>query len=231
MEQQRKPFIISRQKPYVTYILIGLCTLIFIADYVIQLYIAWKYNYDIKLLTALGVKSNELIIRGQWWRLISAVFLHGDISHIGFNMIALFIWGRYIETLYGKWRYIVIFMLAGLLSTAASFAFTQANSLGASGAIYGLFGALLYFRKYDKSLFNKIFGAQVLIYLGFSLFLGFTQPYVDNVGHIGGIVGGYMSARAVGLLTQMHEKRRETLLCYGAYVLIFIALIIIGIYR
>jgi rhomboid protease GluP len=231
MEQERKPFIISRQKPYVTYIFIGLCSLIFIADYASRLYFAWKYNYDIKLLTALGVKSNELIIRGQWWRLVSAIFLHGDLSHIGFNMLALFIWGRHIEALYGKWRYVVIFMLAGLLGSAASFAFTSANSLGASGAIYGLFGALLYFRKYDKSLFDRIFGVQVLIYIAFSLFLGFTQPYVDNTGHIGGIIGGYMSARSVGLLSQMYQKRKETLIYIGAYSLVFIILIVIGIYR
>ncbi len=232
MEQnQRKPFIISRKKPYLTYILIGFCVLVFAMDYILRLYFAWKYNQDLRLLVAFGVKSNALIIRGQWWRLLTAVFLHGDLSHIGFNMLGLFIWGRHLETLYGKWRYLTVFIFAGLLSTAASFAFTAANSLGASGAIYGLFGALLYFRKYDKELFNKIFGVQILIYLAISLFLGFIQPLVDNVGHVGGIVGGYITARAVGLLSQMYIKRKDTIIYWAAYIILFIILIVIGIYK
>ena len=172
MEQpQRKPFFISRKKTYVTYILMGICILVFAVDYGLRLYLAWKYEVDISLLKELGMKSNELIIQGQWWRLFSAIFLHGDLTHLGFNMLALYIWGRHIEVLFGRWRYVVIFLLAGLLSTAASFAFTAANSLGASGAIYGLFGALLYFRKYDKLLFNKIFGVQIFIYIAVTLFL------------------------------------------------------------
>lgn len=230
-ENTRKPFIISRQKPYTTYIIIGLCILIFASDYGLRLYFAWKYNYDLSIIKAIGIKSNELIKMGQWWRIVTAIFLHGDLSHLGFNMLGLFIWGRYIETLYGKWRYIVIFLLAGLLSTTASFAFTQANSLGASGAIYGLFGALLYFRKYDKDLFNKIFGVQILIFIAISLALGFMQPYVDNIGHIGGIIGGYLAANAVGLLSQMYNKPKNSILYYAGYALIFVILIIIGIYK
>jgi rhomboid protease GluP len=119
--------------------------------------------------------------------------------------------------------------MAGIMSTTASFAFTAANSLGASGAIYGLFGALLYFRKYDKTLFNRIFGVQVLIFLAVSLFLGFAMPYIDNVGHIGGIAGGYLAARAVGLLTQAyHDKKRNSIICYAAYFAVLIGLVLTG---
>lgn len=231
MEQPRKPFIVSKKKPLVTYVLIGICVLIFILDFLLRLYFAWKYNADIEILKIFGMKINELIAQGQVWRIVTAIFLHGDITHIVFNMLALYIWGRHIEALYGRGRYITIFFMAGIMSTTASFAFTPANSLGASGAIYGLFGALLYFRKYDKTLFNRIFGVQVLVYLAISLFLGFTMSYVDNVGHIGGIVGGYLAARAVGLLSQVFDKKQSSKICYIAYFAILIGLAAFGMLK
>jgi len=227
-QKPQKPFIVSRKKPIATYVFIGLCVLIFILDYLLKFYFAWKYNAESEIVKAFGMKINELIAQGQVWRIITAVFLHGDITHIGFNMFALYIWGRHIETLYGRWRFVVIFLLAGIMSTTASFAFTSANSLGASGAIYGMFGALLYFRKYDKTLFNRIFGVQILFYLGISLFLGFSMPYIDNVGHIGGLIGGYLAARAVGLLSQVFDKKQNSVICYAAYFVILIALALFG---
>ncbi len=231
MEQPKKPFIISRKKPVVTYTFIGICVFIFISDFLLSLYFAWKYNINIELLKLYGMKNNELIAQGQIWRIVTAIFLHGNFTHIAFNMFALYVWGRHIEVLYGRWRFAAIFLLAGIMSTTASFAFTAANSLGASGAIYGIFGALLHFRQYDKTLFNKIFGVQLFIFLGISLFLGFTMPYVDNVGHIGGLVGGYLAARAVGLLSQAFDKKRNIIICYLAYFIILIGLALIGLLK
>ena len=228
-QQPRKPFIISRKKPIVTYTFIGLCLLIYVVEFLAKLYVAWRFDKNFVLIQYYGMKINELIAQGQVWRLVTAMFLHGNFSHIAFNMLALYIWGRHIETLYGRWRFAVIYMLAGIMSITASFAFTAAPSLGASGAIYGMFGALLYFRKYDKALFNKIFGVQILVYLAISLFFGFTMSYVDNVGHIGGLVGGYLAARAVGLLTQAYyEKKRNSIICYVAYAVVLAVLFIIG---
>ena len=88
---------------------------------------------------------------------------------------------------------------------------------------------MLYFRRYDKTLFNRIFGVQILVFLGISLFLGFIQPYVDNVGHIGGLIGGYLAARSVGLLSQIFDEKRHVVLCYVGYGAVFAALIIIGV--
>ena len=227
----RKPFIISRKKTTVTYVFIGICVAVFIVDFLVKIYFAWKYNLETEYVKYYGMKINELILQGQLWRIVSAIFLHGNLTHIAFNMFALYIWGRHIETLYGRGRFVVIFMMAGIMSTTASFAFTASNSLGASGAIYGMFGALLYFKKYDKILFNKIFGVQVLIYLGISLFLGFTMVYVDNVGHIGGLVGGYLSANAVGLLSQVFDKKRKSLIFYALYSIVLVILALIGLLK
>ncbi len=229
-QEIRKPFLINRKKTLATYILIGICVALFVLDFFIQIYDAATLDVNRSIINEYGMKINSAIKAGEFWRYITAMFLHGSILHIGFNMYALFIWGRHIEVLYGRWRFVAIYMMAGILSIAASFAFTDANSLGASGAIYGLFGALFYFRKYDKDLFTKIFGTQVFIFVGVSLFLGFTMTYVDNVAHIAGLIGGYLAAHSVGLLSQILDKKRSGVPYMALYAALLIGFTLFGIY-
>ena len=212
-------------KPKITNALIIICVLVYIGDQITSYMMT--DTFGIGVLSVYGMKINEAIRQGQWWRLFTCIFLHGDVSHIGFNMMAIYIWGKYIEALYGSWRYIVIFLMAGLMGSVASFAFSPVNSLGASGAIYGMFGALLYFRKYDKKLFNFIIGAPALVYMAVSLFSGFTMPYVDNIAHIGGLVGGYLSARIIGLLSE-HKIKRKVSPWVGAYLGLVTLCVVIG---
>lgn len=206
----------------------GICIAVFIVDLITALILTGGRSWT-GILAYYGMKSNRAISAGQLWRLLTAVFLHADLTHIGFNMYALFIWGKYAEALYGKARFVALFLLAGLMGTAASYAFNDANSLGASGAIYGLFGALLYFRKYDKTMFTRVFGTQILIYIGISLALGFFSAYIDNTGHVGGLAGGYLAARSVGLLSERHQRTRRGLFA-AIYAAVFLLLIAIGFY-
>lgn len=222
--QPLKQLRVKRGKPYVSYAIIVLCLLIFTADQVTSYMI--RGTYGLGYLSIMGMKINEAIQLGQWWRIVTSIFLHGDVSHVGFNMLAVYVWGRYVEGLYGNWRYVLIFLLAGIIGSLASFAFTPNNALGASGAIYGMFGALLYFRKYDKQLFNMIIGARALVYMGISLVLGFTMAYVDNIAHIGGLAGGYLAARIVGLLSEKDQQRN-----YGLWIAAYLVMagILMGI--
>ena len=217
-----KRFVVNRRKPMATYTLIAITVLVHIADTLTQYFTGYKW------LPFWGLKINIAIIAGQWWRFVTPIFLHGDITHIGFNMLALYIWGRHVEALYGRLRFVTIYFLAGILGVAASFAITSAHSLGASGAVFGLFGALLYFRKYDKNLFNLIFGVQVLAFIGISLFYGFTQGNVDNMGHLGGLIGGFLTAWFVGLLSERGLNRRNRIIGATLYGLLLIGLILIG---
>ena len=226
--QPFKKFIVNPDKPKATYTLLIITGAIFVLDQVSALLLAGRLGPG--YLSLLGMKINTLIRVGQWWRLVGAVFLHADLSHIAFNMLALYIWGRYVEALYGRTRYVTLYLLAGIMGTAASFALTSARSLGASGAVFGLFGALLYFRKYDKRLFNFIFGIQVLVFLGISLFSGFAQPLVDNMGHIGGLLGGYLAARVVGLLSEK-DTERKVLLNALIYLGCLAAFMVVGYIR
>ncbi len=89
----------------------------------------------------LGLKVNELIVQGQYWRLLTPMFLHGDILHLGFNMYALYIFGPSLERYFGHLRFITLFVLSGFAGNVLSFMFSAAPSLGSSTAIFGLLGA------------------------------------------------------------------------------------------
>jgi rhomboid protease GluP len=187
--QQPRPIQVAvpNVKPYVTYTILGLTVFI----YLLQL--AGQYLLKMDLVTAFGIKYNPLIRAGELWRLITPVFLHGSILHIGFNMYALFIYGRGLETRFGHWRFTLLYFLSAYAGNVLSFLLTPNPSLGASTAIFGLLAAegMFIFRnrqllgnRANRALMNLLYIA------GVNLLIGFTTSGVDNFGHLGGILGG-----------------------------------------
>ncbi len=174
-------------QPYVTYILLGLTVFI----YLLQL--AGQYLLNLDLVTALGIKYNDYIRAGQIWRLITPVFLHGSILHIGFNMYALFIYGRSLEPRFGHGRFTLLYFLSAYAGNVLSFVLTPNPSLGASTAVFGLLAAEGMFaiqnRKLLGSRANRVL-MNVLYIAAINLFIGFTTTSVDNFGHLGGLLGG-----------------------------------------
>ena len=134
------------------------------------------------------------------WRLFSAMFLHAGAIHLGFNMWALWNLGNIAERFYGNTQFALIYLFSGLFGSLASlfFAARMAVSVGASGAIFGVTGALLaaVLHKRDRLPAPLVASmrASLLIFVGYSLFLGFTSGVVDNAAHIGGLVSGYLLA-------------------------------------
>ncbi len=211
--QQESPIRINRKKPVVTYTLIGLNIAMFAVEFVLQTF----FLSHGQTLMLLGAKVNSLITCGQYWRLLTATFLHSGFSHILFNMFALFIWGRNIEVLLGRLRYVAVYLLSGICGTLLSYLCSDALSVGASGAIFGLFGTLLYFRTRHRQVFNQVFGMQVLVIIGINLVMGFLGTGIDNFGHIGGLLGGFVSAYSVGLYGErMNAKRTASLIAFLA---------------
>ena len=146
----------------------------------------------------LGMKINEMIIRGQFWRLLTPMFLHStsSILHIGFNMYALYIFGPGLERHFGSARFLVLYLLSGFSGNVVSFLLSTAPSLGSSTAIFGLLGAQGAFLYQNRELFGK--SAQralvnIITVAGVNLFIGLS-PGIDNWGHIGGLVGGSLFA-------------------------------------
>lgn len=139
------------------------------------------------------------IANGQWWRLITPMFLHAPLQsrfgilHIGFNMLVLWIYGPNVEEAYGAARFAVLYLIAGFFAGAASYAFGPCNALGlgASGAIFGVVGVLLVFL-FDRrrSPFVRDYMRRLLFFIGINLIFGFVIPGVDYVAHMGGLAGG-----------------------------------------
>ena len=224
IEKPKVKIYINRKKPIVTYTLIAICVAIFLIDQFSAKMIDGQFGTGI--LTYYGIKDNYLISHGQVWRLFTSIFLHGGVRHIGFNMIALYMWGRYAEMLYGKKNYILIYLFAGLLGSLGSYGLSSADSLGASGAIYGVMGAVFYIYIYNKDFFMQVFKKQIFILVAISLFYGFAMPNIDNMAHLFGLLGGFLSAGFFGLLKQ--EEKKMPQLYLAIYIVIAVALGVIG---
>jgi rhomboid protease GluP len=131
---------------------------------------------------------------GEYWRLLTVVLVHGSIIHLAFNMYALWIIGPIVETLYGSVRFLAIYLACAAAGSAASYVFADARlSVGASGAIFGLFGVLLVADRVHKPALTR--GArsltmQIGLLIAVNLVIGFTVPAIDNAAHIGGLVAG-----------------------------------------
>ena len=178
-----------RSAPYVTYAIIGV-TVVF---YLLQLVSQFALGGD--LPAAWLLKSNEAIRAGQLWRLLTPALLHGSIAHIGFNMYALFAFGTSLERHFGHGRFFLLYVLGAFAGNVASFLFSDANSLGASTAIFGLLGAEGIFLLQNRKLFAGQFrGAisNIIFIAAINLFVIGSLPGIDRWGHIGGLLGGLM---------------------------------------
>lgn len=144
-------------------------------------------------LIQFGAKENGRIEMGEYWRLLSCMFLHVNPLHLGLNSCALFLCGRLVENLYGKGRFLVIYFVAGLGGSIVSYRFSPTVSAGASAAIYGLLGALFVFtfrhyRNIPKEM-QRIMRLLVVLVL-IEMSIGFFWSRVDMNGHLGGLATG-----------------------------------------
>jgi rhomboid protease GluP len=145
-----------------------------------------------------GSNLGRRTLNGEWWRLVTSMFLHGSIWHLGFNMLALWQVGRLTERIFGSTRFAGLYLLAGLSGSIASVLWNpKVNSVGASGAIFGIIGGLLAFLSRSNSgvpptVVSEL-RSSLVPFLLFSLWMGFIYPHTDNAAHIGGLVGGWLA--------------------------------------
>ena len=224
IHMQYNPFRQTKYVPFVTYTIAAINVIMFGIEFLMG------STTDTRVLIQLGAKVDELIAAGQYWRLVTPIVLHAGFEHLLFNSIALLIWGQHAEMLLGRIKYIICYLVAGISGSLLSFALSASVSIGASGAIFGIFGIFLYLWHSNKQLFNRVFGIQVLIIIGINLVAGFTTPNVDNFGHIGGLIGGFLCAQCAGLRLEQHGYTRRIL--FGALLLAFMAACFaVGMYR
>ncbi|AYC30368.1 rhomboid family intramembrane serine protease [Paenisporosarcina cavernae] len=150
-----------------------------------------------------GVGANYLIGDGEWWRLITPMFLHAGFLHLLFNMFSLYLFGPELERLTGKVRFLTIYFLAGLFGTILTYLLQDANyvHVGASGAIFGIFGAFGALVYYTRKAFPGL--RQIILpIIVISVIMTFLQPNVNATAHITGLVVGFL----IGL-SFFHPKR------------------------
>ncbi|MCS6775568.1 MAG: rhomboid family intramembrane serine protease [Chloroherpetonaceae bacterium] len=178
--------------PIVTYLLLGIITVLFL----------WMWsagNGDpARVAREFGAKDNDLIRTGQYWRLITPIFLHGSELHLLTNALSLYWFGGQLERFYGWRKYLILWLLGGIMGNGVSYLRTPEISIGASGALFGLLGAGLIFPIRFRALIHERARQAVLTQLLFvaaaNLGLGFVVPHIDNWNHMGGMVGGALCA-------------------------------------
>ena len=178
----------------VTKILISVCILYF-------LFIIIKTRGKLTALNLLdyGANYRDFVQGGEWYRLFSSIFIHASFIHILFNMYALWILGSQLESYLGKFRFITVFMVSGLIGSLFSAILTNNVSVGASGAIFGLLGSYLYFGyNYRLVLGNNLKNSIIPVIL-INLVIGLLVPGIDIFAHIGGLIGGVFITMALGV--------------------------------
>ncbi|HLI90441.1 MAG TPA: rhomboid family intramembrane serine protease [Ktedonobacteraceae bacterium] len=146
------------------------------------------------VLITYGAKDNDLIVHGQYWRFVAPIFLHVNALHVGLNMLNLVVMGVFVERLVGHLRFLLIYLVTGVVGIIASFYFApQDISVGASGAIFGLVGAYSMFVLMHRHAFRGggIFAVPWLVaVIGLNLSIGLFVQNVDNYAHLGGLISG-----------------------------------------
>ena len=193
----------QNRNPIFTYLLMAMNVLAF-------LIVEWLgSSTDTFFMIQMGAKYNPLIVAGEYWRLLTPMFLHFGGLHLLMNMVFLFVMGSSVERIFGAWRFLLIYFGAGLLGTLSSFAFVSAVSAGASGANFGLMGALLYLALRQREFGVVIATRQVVLVIVLNLAFGFWSGLnIDNAGHIGGLLAGFCFAMILGLQGFRYFTRR-----------------------
>lgn len=169
---------------FVTYSLI----IINLTVFLLMTFAGGTTNY--KILILFGAKVNALIDNGQYWRLISSVFIHIGFTHLLFNTYALLVLGKYAEKIFGHIKFLSIFIFCGINGSILSYLFSPKISAGASGAIFGLLGAIVAYGWKNSSFWRSGLITSLLIVLGINLLFGVIASGVDNYAHLGGLIGG-----------------------------------------
>lgn len=227
-EGQEREKYMKNNKPIITYILIFINIVMFVLMYMLG-----NGSENTNTLIDFGANYILLTKAGEYYRLITSGFLHIGLIHLLLNMYSLYIVGTQVEYFYGKVKYIIIYLFSLIMGSLFTVALSSVNtvSAGASGAIFGLLGSILYFgvkyRGYiGNSLVNQIVPVVVL-----NLIIGFTTPGIGNAAHIGGLVGGYLISMAVGIGIDKKEQQGSKINGIIISTILTIFMIYIGFIR
>ncbi|GAB4437969.1 MAG: rhomboid family intramembrane serine protease [Chloroflexi bacterium OHK40] len=188
----------TRPRVWLTWVLLWAIVLVYVISCLLS---GSLFQPAFPVLIVLGAKENSLVAAGEYWRLLSATFLHANLVHIFFNSYALFALGPESERIYGTARFAAVYFIAGLGGSVASYLFSPAPAVGASGAIFGLIGALgifYYLSRQALGAFGRMQVQSIASIAAINLVIGFASAgTIDNWGHMGGLVSGLLAGLAL----------------------------------
>ena len=189
------PARVDPRKPVVTTALLAVNVLVFLAMIVSGIS---PLSPTAEQVLRWGANFGPYTAAGQWWRLLTACFLHFGIIHIGFNMWVLYQIGYFTERLFGGTRYLAVYLIAGIGGNVIGLVLhPNVVAAGASGAIFGVYGGLLAFLLRRRGVVNpqaaKAITRSVFIFLGYNLFYGLADRHTDLTAHIGGLAVGFLA--------------------------------------
>ncbi len=218
------PWVQHESSVTLTQVLFGANVMVFIAMVIAS---GPSLDFPGQVSIHFGANFGPYTLSGQWWRLITYMFLHGGLMHIAFNMWCLWDLGRLCESLYGRWTFAAIYLITGVAGGLASVAWNpEVLSVGASGAIFGLAGALaasFYLGEFSipKAAIQGTLRS-LLFFIGFNVLFGAMIPGIDNACHGGGLVSGLILGALIARLAPQHDSPRRA----GVLVVVALAVVV-----
>ena len=212
--------IFAPKKIIVTYVIIGLLVLIYLLG-------LFTNNQD-NFINMFAVYGPFIRKYHEYYRLLTGTLLHGGLFHLLSNCYALYIIGSQIESFYGKSKYLIIYLFSAITGSLLSITLSNNASIGASGAIFGLMGALLYFGYYYRVYIGSTWKQRILPVILLNLVIGLIVPGIDYFAHIGGLIGGVLISMAVGL--KYKHKKVENINGVILSIIFLVFLIYLGIF-
>jgi rhomboid protease GluP len=184
-------------------------------------------------IVAMGALARERVAAGDYWRLLTAPWLHGSVDHLLGNGIALYILGMVCESAFGRAQFLVLYVLSGLAGSLLSVVMSPGPSVGASGAIFGLQGAaIVLFRMHRNRLLvrDRRVGLVLIIWALYTIVGGFMEPLIDNGAHIGGALGGALIARYLHpvVLSPLPPERSAAIRRWLLFVIALLGAALVG---
>lgn len=196
--------IFKPKQPKITMLIITVNIIIFM-----MMYFFGNGSEDPITLLQFGANNRTLVVEfHQIYRLLTSAFLHIGIWHLIVNMYSLFVIGSQVENFFGKTKYLIIYLGSAITGSLLSICFSKYTSAGASGAIFGLLGALLYFGYHYRLYLGNAMKSQIIPVIILNLVFGFMMPGIDNAAHIGGLIGGFFLAMACGVKYKSKKSER-----------------------
>ncbi len=188
--------VFRSKKIIITYLIIIICIIMYLLTIIIG-----DGSTDLNTLMAFGANNVVNLTNGEFWRLFTSIFIHYGLFHLLVNMYSLYIIGKQVENYLGKLKFLIVYIVSGISGSMLSSVFLADNivSMGASGAIFGMLGSLLYLGYHYRLYLGNALKTQIIPIILINLIVGMFILNVDIAAHIGGLIGGYLITSAIGL--------------------------------